>query len=158
MPRDFIPEDEWEMIDEQLVEPRVAKEKTPGKKSSALDYIIVALVTLIVVVGVNNFLYARTGSTGLLGGGSCCSQGSTSTVSSGGGGCCGGGGGAVALSNAELEQLGLDFYRDNSGDVDLDEVVASVEDFGCHQEVYIYKAGDLVMRVGYGNGQVYEIY
>lgn len=148
MAKDIITEEEWEF--EEVKRP-AAPIKRPsqggggsGGGTSLKDYAIVALIAIIAVMGINNFIYARTGPTGGFGGG--------------GGGCCGSGGGAVAgLSNAELEVLGLQYYFENTGDVDVDSVTAQVQDFGCHQEIYIYKDGQQVMRVGYGNGQVYEI-
>ncbi len=57
-----------------------------------------------------------------------------------------------------LGQLGLEYYLEQTGEsVDSDNLKAVVENFGCHQEIHIYKSDELVMRMAYFNGQVYEL-
>jgi hypothetical protein len=117
----------------------VKRDKNKGKDSLATikDYVIVALIAVVVFMGFNNYIFARTGSGGF---------------SAFGGGCCGQGGAAV--STEELRLLGLQYYADTYGDSDVEAVV---EDFGCHQEIYIYKDGERVARIGYASGEVYEL-
>lgn len=155
MAKDIITDEEWEFGDEEPhAEPRKPKRSVSGggTGSGIKDYLIVALIAIIAVMGINNFIYARSGDPGFLGG-------SAGSAGSGGGGCCGSGGGdaAGALPNTELEQLAVNYYAESTGDQDVDSITAEVEDFGCHQEIYVYKDGQRVMRVGYGNGQVYEL-
>ncbi|AOY77468.1 hypothetical protein [Clostridium formicaceticum] len=58
--------------------------------------------------------------------------------------------------DGRLSQIALEYYVENYGD-DGQEVRAVVRNFGCHQEIHIYKDGELVMKVTYANGQVYEL-
>lgn len=52
----------------------------------------------------------------------------------------------------------LAYYFDQVGeDVDKENVEAVRKSFGCHFEIHIYDEGELVMQLGYSNGQVYEI-
>ncbi len=104
--------------------------------STVKDYLIVALIAVIVFMGANNYIFARSGNGGL---------------SAIGGGCCGGGGDAVSFE--EMRLAGLQYYVEKYGDSDVE---ATVEDFGCHQEIYIYKDGAQVARIGYAYGEVYE--
>lgn len=108
--------------------------------ASFKDYVLIALIALVAVMGINNYIDARAGS--------------------GAGGCggCGAASGAVAtLSNEELERIGLEFYVESSGDTEIANVQARVQDFGCHQEIYIYKDGRRVMRIGFASGQLYRM-
>jgi len=107
-----------------------------GSLSTIKDYVIVALLAGIIFIGFNNYIFARTGNIG------------------GGGGCCGGSSGGAAVSQEEIRQIGLEYYVSNYGDA---EVEAVVQDFGCHQEIHIYKDGQLIKRIGYAYGQVYEL-
>lgn len=143
MPRDYIDKDNWESEKgERLSETKeVSARSHPRQSKSSLstlkDYVIVALIAVVVFIGFNNYIFARTnGGFGLAGG------------------CCSSGGGAAAVSTDELRQIGLEYYVATYGDT---EVEAVVQDFGCHQEIHIYKEGQLIQRIGYGNGQVYEI-
>jgi hypothetical protein len=144
MPRDYIDDDSSQSEkSERLSETNeVAARSHPRQSNSSLsnlkDYIIVALIAIVVFIGFNNYIFARTNNGG---GGSV-------------GGCCSSGGGAAAVSTDELRQIGLEYYVATYGDT---EVEAVVQDFGCHQEIHIYKEGQLIQRIGYGNGQVYEI-
>jgi len=108
--------------------------------TSFKDYVLIALIALVAVMGINNYIDARAGS--------------------GAGGCggCGAASGAVATpSNEELERIGLEFYVESSGDTEIANVQARVQDFGCHQEIYIYKDGRRVMRIGFASGQLYRM-
>jgi hypothetical protein len=74
------------------------------------------------------------------------------------GGCCSGGNSQSSGDyEEELRQTGLQFYLGTSGDSDEEGLDVSVQDFGCHQEIFIYKDGQLIMRVGYAGGEAYEI-
>ncbi len=95
--------------------------------------VIVVLIAAVVFLGFNDYIFARPRSGWLEMGG-----------------CCGGG----AISNKELRQIGLEYYVANYGDVNVEAVV---EDFGCHQEIHIYKEGKIIKRIGYASGELYEI-
>lgn len=57
-----------------------------------------------------------------------------------------------------MSQLGLEYYMENYGeDLGSDGVEAVVKNFGCHSEIHIFKNGELLMRLSYFNGKVYEI-
>ncbi|MCW3491397.1 hypothetical protein [Dethiobacter alkaliphilus] len=149
MAKDIISEEEWDFGEEQ----RPARPPKAPKRSSngggggggTKDYIIVALIAIIAVMGINNLIYARTGG--------------DAGIAGGGGSCCGGGGGAAVggapANAAELEQLGLNFYFEQTGDEDVDSLRVDVQEFGCHQEIFIYKDGQQVMRIGHSRGQLY---
>jgi hypothetical protein len=138
-------EDEWDFSEEEHPPepPKVKKSPPGGGGTSMKDYLVVALIAIIAVMGINNYIFART---------------APPTGAAGGGGCCGGGGsGTAGLTTADLQQIGLDYYVQATGEENLDNVEARVEDFGCHQEIHIYKDGQLVMKVGYASGQAYEL-
>ncbi|EEG78190.1 hypothetical protein [Dethiobacter alkaliphilus] len=150
MAKDIISEEEWDFGEEQ----RPTRPPKPPKRSSngggggggTKDYVIVALIAIIAVMGINNFIYARTGGdAGFAGGGGCCGGGA------GGGAAVGG----APANAAELEQLGLNFYFEQTGDEDVDSLRVDVQEFGCHQEIFIYKDGQQVMRIGHSRGQLY---
>lgn len=55
-------------------------------------------------------------------------------------------------------QIALDYYLEKYGDeVDTNDVKATLRNFGCHQEIHVFKDGKLVMRASYANGRIYEI-
>lgn len=160
MPRDFLDEAEWAerqqgdaagrqrglqdrrlfREDDELAPPgRYMQPHRKDSLSTLKDYVIVALIAVITFMGINNYIFARTGGYGYQGGG---------------GGCCVGRSGTAALSAEDLQQIGLEYYAANYGDA---EVEAVVQDFGCHQEIHIYKDGELIKRIGYADGQVYEL-
>ncbi|WP_069999990.1 hypothetical protein [Cellulosilyticum sp. I15G10I2] len=57
-----------------------------------------------------------------------------------------------------LAQAGLDYYLEKSGDdPDSGDIESRIENFGCHSEVHIYKDGELVMRLAYFGGQMFEL-
>ncbi len=58
------------------------------------------------------------------------------------------------VSSEQLQQQGLEYYTSNTGETAGDAVVRN---FGCHQEILIYKDGEQVMRIGYTFGRLYEI-
>jgi hypothetical protein len=149
MTRDIINHDDWDQEDENraVASPRVQRSSGSGGgggHATLKDYVIVALIAFIAVMGINNYLYARTGN-------------GTGSILSGGGGCGSCGAAVAGLSNEEMEQAGLAFYFETTGDEDVESVRASVQDFGCHQEIYIYKDDQQVMRVGYANGEIYQL-
>lgn len=52
----------------------------------------------------------------------------------------------------------LVYYYDKAGnDIDKEKVEAVRRNFGCHFEIHVYYDGEVVMRLGYSGGQVYEI-
>ncbi|MBS4031094.1 MAG: hypothetical protein KGZ63_06720 [Clostridiales bacterium] len=147
MPKDFINDDEFGMEECEEVTQRNPVSRTSntankGGLTTLKDYVIVGLLSVIIFMGFNNYIFARTNPGGGFG------------AAGGGGGCGGCSGGGAAVSTEELRQVGLEYYVANYNDT---EVEAKVEDFGCHQEVHIYKDGQLIKKIGYGNGQVYEI-
>jgi hypothetical protein len=145
MAKDMIHDDEWydQENGKEKVQTATPKSGGGGSHATLKDYVIVALIAIVAVMGINNYLYARSGpgAGSLFGGGGCCSSG---------------GGGAAAPSAVELEQLGVAYYVEATGDEE-DDVRAAVQDFGCHQEIYIYKGDQQVMRLGYANGDVYQL-
>ncbi len=58
------------------------------------------------------------------------------------------------VSSEQLQQQGLEYYASSTGET-ADN--ATVRNFGCHQEILIYKDGEQVMRIGYTFGRLYEI-
>lgn len=136
MAHDIINDDDLERYEERRPA-RKSGRSGPPQGNGLKDYLIVALIAIIAVMGVNNYIFARNSSYGA---GGC-------------GGCGSGGGASAALSTEELKQAGLAYYAQKYGD---DQVEAVVQDFGCHQEIHIYKDGQLVKRLGYAGGQIYE--
>ncbi len=129
-------------------------------------YAVVAVVVIIALIGINKTSLALP-SGNLSGEGmwlGCCSGGIVSRVEEEprrvfSGGCCSG---SAAVreevpSEEELQRIGFQFYRESSPNANLDRVEALVVDFGCHQEIHIYKDGVLILKVGYSYGQAYEI-
>ncbi|MBL7170011.1 MAG: hypothetical protein ISS48_03255 [Candidatus Aenigmarchaeota archaeon] len=53
----------------------------------------------------------------------------------------------------DAENAGYKYYIDKYGDSDVEAVA---KDYGCHLEVGILKDGQLVKRLGYSSGSVYE--
>jgi hypothetical protein len=101
------------------------------------NYLIIALLTVLVFVGANNYIFARSGS-GLNVGCGGCNTRSRATI-----------------SEEQLRRLALEYYAANYGDAAVEAVV---RDFGCHQEIYLYnKNGQLVKRLAYQAGQLYVI-
>lgn len=70
------------------------------------------------------------------------------------GGGCGMMGGGAAVSEEQLRRLGLEYYAARYGDA---AVEAQVRNFGCHQEIFILKDGQLVLRLAYRRGELYEL-
>lgn len=115
-----------------------AKEKKGG--GSFKDYLLITLIALVAMMGINNYIDARAGA----GAGGC-------------GGCGVSSGAASTFTNEELERIGLEFYVESSGDTETADVQVRVQDFGCHQEIYIYKDGRRVMRIGHASGQLFQM-
>lgn len=117
------------------------KNLLPG---SLFSMIMIVAVVLVVFVLVNSQLsaggrdLATTPRSIGLGRGSCCSAGSS------------------AVSNeASLASAALEYYRVTYGSVD--GLQASVEDFGCHQEVTISRNNEVVKRFGYSGSSFYDL-
>lgn len=55
-------------------------------------------------------------------------------------------------------QAGLRYYLEKTqDDTEISNLEPKVQNFGCHSEIYIYKSGELVMRMAYFGGTIYEI-
>ncbi|MBT9171724.1 MAG: hypothetical protein DDT21_00092 [Syntrophomonadaceae bacterium] len=63
-------------------------------------------------------------------------------------------GGGEAVSEEQLRRLGLEYYAARYGNA---AVEAQVRNFGCHQEIFILKDGQLVLRLAYRRGELYEL-
>lgn len=115
--------------------------------------ILLGLAIILVFALVNSQIFARSSTLagGWYGGGSCCGGG-RSGAGVPRGSCCGGGGGSY--TREQLAQAGVDYYRANFGEEDVE---AEVEDFGCHQEIVIYRDGEAVRRFSFVNGTIYDI-
>lgn len=60
--------------------------------------------------------------------------------------------------NAKLGEIGLEYYVENYGtNGNIEGLESVVENYGCHKEIHIFKDGELVMRLTYFNGNVYEL-
>lgn len=51
----------------------------------------------------------------------------------------------------------LNYYYEKTGDEVSDEITAEKKNFGCHTEIYVYKDGQLEMRLSYAVGRIYEL-
>ncbi|HSW36391.1 MAG TPA: hypothetical protein VLH18_07290 [Candidatus Limnocylindrales bacterium] len=115
----------------------------PGLKS----YVLFVALAALVVLGLNNYIFGRPiSNAGAFGG----------RV----GGCSGCAAPAAAVAgenenpNEVLRQFGLAYYAERYNDTDVE---ATVQDFGCHQEIRITKDGQLVLLLSHVSGQIYEI-
>lgn len=125
-----------------------------SKRSTWRTVTLFVVAAILIFIFVNSQISARSaGNTGFLLGGSCCRSedladpGFLSADS-----CCGSGENGGDFES--LRQAGLDFYRQNYGD---EAVEAVVEDFGCHQEIHIYRDGQLLNRLIKLNGKISEL-
>ena len=51
----------------------------------------------------------------------------------------------------------LKYYQDKSGsETDMEGIRAASIRLGCHEEIRIYKNNEILMRVNYVNGRIYE--
>lgn len=114
------------------------------KIRSIRSIILVSIAVLLVFFIVNARLSARNNNyltqqtEGWIAGvGSCCSTGT------------------AEASIEQLENAGVDYYAATYGQAE--NLEASVEDFGCHQEITITQDGRVVKRFGYAGGSFYEI-
>lgn len=98
-----------------------------NKKQGIWTYAQIFIIVIVIFIGVNKFVFPRY----------------------------------LSPSNSEanpLGQIGLEYYLDKHGEQNNPEgVEAIVRNFGCHQEVHIYKENQLIMRLTYFNGQMYEL-
>lgn len=111
----------------------------PGNRGNRIKTVILMIIAaglLLVMANSHIFTRSSSGNGGRAWGGSCC----------------GSGGGAV--TREELTRAGLEYYRANFGE---DDVEAVVEDYGCHQEIVIYRDGETVRRLTFANGKIYDI-
>jgi hypothetical protein len=64
----------------------------------------------------------------------------------------------TGVNGETLSQLGLEYYLENYGDqIEGKNPEAIVQNYGCHREIHIYDGDQLLMRLSYYNGKVYEI-
>ncbi len=139
--------------------------------SSLKNILLVGVVVLLFLTVFNNYILARPlGSNGdsFFPQGSCCAPGAPSRSQqqqclennnsngffSGGSCCAPPGGGAQGLTRESLQEQGLAYYASRTGETAEEAIV---KDFGCHQEIFIYKDGELMMRLAYAGGNFFEI-
>jgi len=136
MPREFIPHKEEEQADQAGSAGTNHAGQPAGKDflSQLKNYLVIALLSVLIFAVVNNYIFARSG------------------LSVGCGGC--GTSSRAAISEEQLRRLGLEYYAANYGNAAVEAVV---RDFGCHQEIYLYKNGQLVKRLAYRDGQLYQL-
>jgi len=137
MPRDYLDHQEREEQGGAAPARETQGGRPSGKDplSTLKDYVIVILLAVFVFNGVNNYILARSGSGSGCGGCGTASQG-------------------PAVSAEQLRRIGLEYYAAKYGDT---AVEAEARDFGCHQEIYILKDGQLVLRLAYRGGELYEL-
>ncbi|SES98872.1 hypothetical protein SAMN05660297_01110 [Natronincola peptidivorans] len=64
----------------------------------------------------------------------------------------------VNSTGNSLNQMAVEYYLDKYGqEAGAEEITTNTRNFGCHREIYVYRDGELVMRMGYANGRMYEI-
>ena len=140
--------------------------------SSLKNLLFVGIVVLLFFAVFNNYILARplgdnNRSNSFFQGGSCCAPGVTSESRqqqgpandssnnfSSRGSCCGVESSSTDVTGELLQRQGLAYYATSTGDTAGEAVV---EDYGCHQEIFIYKDGELVMRLAYAGGNLFEI-
>ncbi len=121
--------DEHSLKNEDLV---ATVEKIPDEKRSKTEilikrYVIIALIVFIILIGINKFISIR-------------------------------GFDVFGFVSKNPSQIALAYYFEKSGTPDdSEEVRAMLRRYGCHQEIHIYKNGQVVMKATYANGQIYEI-
>ena len=110
--------------------------------STLKNFLLIAVVVLLFFTVFNNYILAlplgSNNNNSPYSGGSCCNMVSNSS----------------SITNESLQQQGLAYYASNTGETAEEAVV---KDFGCHQEIFIYKDGELVMRLAYASGRLFEI-
>ncbi len=108
-----------------------------GRGISFKSIILIGIVAVFAFFIVNSQIFAR------------------SPVNGGGLGfrrsCCGSS--AAEASTEQIRRAGLEYYAANYGD---EAVEAVVQDFGCHQEIHIYKDGQLIKRLSHYGGRILE--
>ena len=123
------------------------REKQSGGKSltrSILGLVLLFLVASAFFLIVNN----RLSAVSITGDGTAAENWPTTA-----GTCCSPGG--TATAEEQLAQSGLAYYRANYGGTEGLE--ATVDDFGCHQEVSILRGSEEIRRFGYINGNFFDI-
>lgn len=62
------------------------------------------------------------------------------------------------VQSNSLEDIGLDYYLEKYElSEDTEGIESKLQNFGCHQEIHIFRDGELVMRMVYFNNQIYEL-
>lgn len=105
------------------------------------DVALIIALALLIVTAFNGYIYARNND-----------QAFIANNRSWGGGCCSSGSENISFDTLRLEALSYYESKNGSGNYE-----ANVEDFGCHQEIFIYDNGEMVMRLAYSGGNFYEI-
>ena len=58
----------------------------------------------------------------------------------------------------DLNEVAIEYYMENYGDgIERESIDAKLMNYGCHQEINVFKDGNLVMSLTYFNGQMYEL-
>jgi len=114
---------------------------TKNKRNWLKNLLLIAAVLILVVVLINSMVTARTPALLVSN-----ETGETSFLPPACGGCSGNEAG-TALD--PLQQQALAYYSDQFGEQATEAVV---EDYGCHQEILIFKDGVPLRRLAYNNG------
>ncbi len=107
-------------------------------QNKSLKNYLLAVVIVLFFAAANSYILARPPAGGsLLSGGPCCRVGTV-----------------PLFTNEQLQKEGFSYYKARSGEK---ADTAIVHDYGCHQEIYLYQNGILVMRLSHVNGRLFEI-
>ena len=119
---------------------------TNNKGNKLKNLLLIAAVLIMVVVLINSMVTARTPS--IKGSGE---TGETS-FSPPAFSCCSGNQAGSALD--QVRQQALAYYSDQFGEQATEAVV---EDYGCHQEILIFRDGEPLRRLAYNNGDFSDL-
>lgn len=124
------------------------QEEKAVKKSATVYRVAILLVLMLLIVFLifSSGITART--TGQVGGDS------DSSLSAGAAGCCRTGSQQEDGANT-LAQAALAFYQDKGGDIT--GLLATVEDYGCHQEISLIRDGVQVKRYSFAGSELIDI-
>lgn len=103
-------------------------EKNQGRNRGIEKYLPIILIALILFVGLNRFVFSNSNQPPASAGGN------------------------------TLEEMAVAYYVENYGEQgNIDELEATVQNFGCHREIYLYQDSQVVLRLAYSNGEFFEI-